>query len=400
MKREDDAPMQTLIIVGTGLAGYNLAREWRKRAPQDRLIMISRDAGHSYSKPLLSTAFAKGKGAEDLVMARREAMAGQLAAEILTAELRHIDTAARQIELADGQRLAYDHLVLALGADPFRPPLAGNGAASVLSVNDLEDYARLRAALQGRRKVLILGGGLIGCEFANDLLQGGFSVDLVEPAGRLLPALLPAAAASALAQALTDAGVRLHLHAEGWAVAVHHLDQGLRVEFRDGSHLDTEVVVSAIGLRPRIALAQAAGLSCARGIRVDRYLRTSAAHVYALGDCAEVEGLLLPYVLPLMAQARALAQTLSAMSTPVHYPAMPVQVKTSVCPVVVAPVAADSVGEWSVAGQGQDLRLLFHDSSGQLRGFVLLGQAAGQAADKAALQKQLPNLLPVESEHE
>ncbi len=391
--------MQTLIIVGTGLAGYNLAREWRKRAPQDRLIMISRDAGHSYSKPLLSTAFAKGKDAEGLVMVRREAMAEQLKAEILSTELRHIDTAARQVELADGQRLTYDHLVLALGADPFRPPLAGDGAAAVLSVNDLEDYARLRATLQGRQKVLILGGGLIGCEFANDLLQGGFSVDLVEPAGRLLSSLLPAAAAQVLAQALSDAGVRLHLHAEGWAVAAHRHEGGLRVEFRDGSHLDSDVVISAIGLRPRIALAQAAGLACARGIRVDRYLRTSAEHVYALGDCAEVEGLLLPYVLPLMAQARALAQTLSATPTPVQYAAMPVQVKTSVCPVVVAPVAADSVGVWSVEGEGRDLRLLFHDTAGQLRGFVLLGQAAAQAADKSALQKQLPDLLPQESAH-
>ncbi len=387
--------MQPLLIVGTGLAGYNLAREWRKRDPQRPLIMLSRDAGHSYSKPMLSTGFAKAKTAAGLIMAERTAMAEQLQAEIIQAELRAIDVDARQLTLADGRRLAYGDLVLALGADPFRPPLAGDAADAVLSVNDLEDYARLRERLQGRQRVLILGGGLIGCEFANDLLQGGFQVDLVEPAGRLLPALLPAQASAALEQALRAGGVQLHLQAGQLAVAVHHQEGGLRVEFRDGSSLTAEVVIAAIGLRPRIALAQAAGLACARGIKVDRYLQSSAAQVYALGDCAEVEGLLLPYVLPLMAQARVLAQTLSAQRTEVQYPAMPVQVKTSVCPVVVAPVAADRPGRWTCEGQGQDLRLLFHDPQGQLQGFVLLGQAAAQAADKAALQKQLPALLPV-----
>jgi len=149
-------------------------------------------------------------------------------------------------------------------------------------------------------------------------------------------------------------------------------------------------VVSAIGLRPRVDLAAAAGLQTSRGILVDRELKTSHANIYALGDCAEVDGLNLLYVMPLMSCARALAQTLAGTPTAVKYGPMPITVKTPVCPLVVSPPPRGTNGVWSVEGQGADIKALCHDADGNLLGYALTGTAV---MEKLALNKTLPALL-------
>jgi len=149
-------------------------------------------------------------------------------------------------------------------------------------------------------------------------------------------------------------------------------------------------VVSAIGLRPRVDLAAAAGLQTGRGIVVDRHLQTSHANIFALGDCAEVDGLNLLYVMPLMSCARALAQTLAGNPTAVSYGPMPITVKTPVCPLVVSPVPRGMEGVWTVEGQGADIKALCRDTSGNLLGYALTGTAV---MEKMALNKGLPSLL-------
>jgi rubredoxin-NAD+ reductase len=162
----------------------------------------------------------------------------------------------------------------------------------------------------------------------------------------------------------------------------------------DGTEIQGDIVLSAIGLRPRIALAKEAGLTVNRGIVVDKTLATSQPDIYALGDCAEVEGLVLPYVLPLMAGARALAKTLSGQETALNYPAMPVQVKTPVCPVVVAPVFPHMQGTWQLEAQdGNNVKMMFKSAEGQLLGYALIGSFAADAALKAELAKQIPAWL-------
>jgi rubredoxin-NAD+ reductase len=166
-----------------------------------------------------------------------------------------------------------------------------------------------------------------------------------------------------------------------------HPFEHLTVQFA-GCALHGEV--SAVGLRPRIDLAAAAGLAVNRGVMVDRQLRTSHANIYALGDCAEVDGLNLLYVMPLMACARALAQTLVGQPTAVRYGAMPVTVKTPVCPLVVSPPPRGLQGEWTVEGSGSDIKALYRDASGALLGYALTGAAV---QEKLALNKLLPALL-------
>ncbi|MGP1679180.1 MAG: FAD-dependent oxidoreductase [Burkholderiales bacterium] len=288
---------------------------------------------------------------------------------------------------AGGAAIRYSKLVLALGADPIALPLQGDAAHEVMRVNDLAAYARFRAGIEGKKTVALLGAGLIGSEFANDLAAVGYGVRVVDPAPRPLGRLLPDAAAERVQLALAAMGVVWHLG--NTARAVSRTASGLRVELEDGTVLVADAVLSAVGLRPRTQLAQRAGLRIKRGIVTDRLLQTSAADVYALGDCAEVDGQSLPYVLPLMQAARALAKTLAGTATPVVYPAMPVVVKTPAMPVVVCPPPA-LPGTWKLQQDAGGIEARFDDPSGKLLGFALVGAAT---VHKQALTKLAPPVL-------
>ena len=377
-----------VVIIGTGLAGYNLAREFRKLDGETPLLLITADDGRSYSKPMLSTGFAKQKDADGLCMAEPGAMAEQLKAEVRThTRISGIDPGHNRLWIGE-EAVEYRDLVLAWGAQTVQVPIEGDGADWVFPINDLEDYARFRAAAAGKQRVLILGAGLIGCEFANDMSLGGFQVDVVAPCEQIMPTLLHPAAAAAVQAGLQGLGVRFHL-----GPVLTRLQQegdGLEAHLSDGSVIACDLVVSAIGLRPRTDLAAAAGLQINRGVAVDRQLRTSHGNIYALGDCAEVEGINLLYVMPLMACARALAQTLAGNPTTVSYGPMPITVKTPACPLVVSPAPQGREGTWQVEGQGSDLKVLCHAADGQLLGYALTGSAV---MEKLALNRQLPALM-------
>ncbi|RAU48610.1 MULTISPECIES: FAD-dependent oxidoreductase [unclassified Pseudomonas] len=377
-----------VVIIGTGLAGYNLAREFRKLDSETPLLLITADDGRSYSKPMLSTGFGKSKDADGLSMAEPGAMADQLKAEVRThTRVSGIDPGHKRLWIGE-EAVYYRDLVLAWGAETVRVPVEGDASDAIFPINDLEDYARFRLAALGKRRVLILGVGLIGCEFANDLMLGGYQVDLVAPCEQVMPTLLHPAAAAAVQAGLESIGGRFHL---GPVLSrLLRTEEGLEAHLSDGQVLRCDLVVSAVGLRPRVDLAAAAGLETSRGVVVDRYLKTSHANIYALGDCAEVDGLNLLYVMPLMSCARALAQTLTGTPTAVKYGPMPVTVKTPVCPLVVSPVPKGREGAWSVEGQGADIKALCRDVDGNLLGYALTGAAV---MDKLALNKVLPPLL-------
>ncbi len=377
-----------VVIIGTGLAGCNLAREFRKLDSETPLLLITADDGRSYSKPMLSTGFGKNKDADGLSMAEPGAMAEQLKAEVRThTRISGIDAGHKRLWIGE-EAVPYRDLILAWGAETVRVPIEGDGAELVFPINDLEDYARFRAAAAGKRRVLVLGAGLIGCEFANDLILGGYEVQLVAPCEQVMPMLLHPAAAAAVQAGLESIGAKFHLGPV--LTRLEKVADGLEAHLSDGQIIPCDVVVSAIGLRPRIDLAAAAGVQINRGVMVDRYLKTSHANIYALGDCAEVDGLNLLYVMPLMSCARALAQTLAGNPTAVSYGPMPITVKTPVCPLVVSPPPRGSEGIWSVEGQGADIKALCHSAEGQLLGYALTG---GAVMEKLALNKQLPPLL-------
>ena len=382
-----------LVIVGTGLAGWTLAREFRKLDPNTPIVLISRDEGAFYSKPMLSNALAGGRSPASLVTTPAAAAAEAIQATVLAQrEVVRIDTVARSVVL-DDRVVPYRALVLAVGADPIRLPLQGNASDQVFSVNDLVDYGHFHAALTTGAHVTLLGAGLIGCEFANDLTIAGYQVDVVDLAPLPLGRLVPERVGRAMQVALSAAGVGFHLGAS--VRSVHRDGARLVVEFVVGGstqagsiqagmtevrRLSTDLVLSAVGLQPRTALAAAAGLTVDRGIVVDAMLRTNAPDVYALGDCAQVDGQVMPYVLPLMTGARALAKTLTGTPTVVIYPVMPVAVKTPAFPLSVVPAPQGIKGEWSFLESDGGLEGHFKDREERLRGFVLGGTATSRRA--------------------
>jgi len=188
-----------------------------------------------------------------------------------------------------------------------------------------------------------------------------------------------------LKNALSALGV--HWHFGRVVKRIENIGKGYRLLFSDHEMIETDLVLSAIGLRPRIELAQQAGLAVNQGIMVNRYLQTTDTHIFALGDCAEVEGIVLPYILPLMNAARALAKTLAGQPTLVEYPAMPIVVKTPACPTVISPPRNNSEGSWEFSGSGQDTKALFYSPQRELLGCILMGKTT---SERLALAKILP----------
>jgi rubredoxin-NAD+ reductase len=337
---------------------------------------------------MLSNALAQGKTAESLVTTAAAEMAIQLGITLLPhTGVIGIDRERKELQTSAGV-IEYSRLVLALGADPIRLPLQGDAADAVLSVNDLAGYARFRGALTSAKQVAIIGGGLIGCEFANDLANAGYAVTVIDPTAYPLSGLMPEAAGRQLLAPLASLGVTWR-----FGVAVKAVDRdpaGYALTLTDGSSLHADMVLSAVGLRPRIELARSAGLAVNRGIVVDAQLRSGDADIFALGDCAEIEGRVQPYVLPLMHAARTLAQVLAGKDARVEFPAMPVVVKTPAHPVAVLPVARDAKGEWKILAEGPEIKpgikLVFFDAKNQLNGFVLTG---AYAAERSEMTKQL-----------
>lgn len=400
--------MKPIVIIGAGMAGFAVAREFRKLNKETPLVMLTADAGGFYAKPMLSNAFAQNKQAEQLVTKTALQMATELNATVHAGTpVLAIHTDQKAIAI-DGATLEYDQLVLAVGAQPIRLTIDGDGAAQVLSVNHVSDYARFRALVAlpkhaGAARVTILGAGLIGCEFADDLAGAGHLVTLIDPNPLPLAALAAPALSSGLEVALRARGIVLKLATTATRIDCHN--DSFRVSLADGSTVDTDIVLSAVGLRPDLTIAKAAGLATAAGILVDVNGQTSAADVYAVGDCAEYTTdsgcRTLPYVAPLMTAARAIARTLTGTPTAIEFLATPVIVKTPCFPIALVspPQQAMRTGRWLSDDSTEHTVCRFYDAHDVMVGFcvapqnaairTLLLAAMGQTA--AALSNPVPD---------
>lgn len=349
--------LDPIIIIGAGLAGWTTARELRKLDPSTPVLLITADSGDFYAKPSLSNALQQKRTPAQLVTTAAAKMAQTHNVRVLAhTRVLAVDPATRTLRTTQGD-FQYRQLVLATGAQPIRLPLAGDAFDQVQSINSLGDFAdfyqRLTRADQAGdqaqsrpRHVLIMGAGLIGCEFANDLAAAGYRVTVVDPSVGPMAALLPSAASAQLQQALTDLGVRWHFGATvkalNWAPTGSSEPAGaaptLQVELSNGQLALEDIVLSAIGLKADLSLAQAGGLVCERAVVADATLQSSSPGIYALGDSAQYAsgrwgaaldaaaapvagGRTLPYVMPIMSAARALAATLAGHADRRGFPA-------------------------------------------------------------------------------
>lgn len=368
----------TTIIIGTGLAGYNLAKELRKGDTTRKLLLITEDDGHFYSKPQLSAALHNEKTPDSLVITPVETMREQLQAQIRTfTQVMSLDPAAKSIQVQvvgaqdEPETLFYTDLIFAVGAMP-KPLLPLNEVSAHYRINNLMDYRHFLSATTEAKHITIIGSGLVGCEFAHDLCKKQVAVTVVTPDPYPLYNLVPAPVGEALQKALEEKGVAFETNI-GIAGAEQH-EEHVCLLFADGSTLNTHCVLSAIGLSPNVTLAKAANIEVKQGIVVNDFLETSHPHIYALGDCAEIDGVCRQYVAPLLQSARALAQTLMGQPTAVTMPTTAISLKTSHYPVVIFPATGE--GAWEFEHYVDGVKALYHDHSGMLTGYVLCGSQA------------------------
>jgi rubredoxin---NAD+ reductase len=387
--------MNPLIIIGAGMAGFTVAREFRKLDPTTPILLITADDGGYYAKPMLSNALAQNKSAAQLLNQTMAQMSAQLQCTILPhTRVQALNTTSQTVSTAS-ETFVYSQLVLALGAQPIRLSFGGNAADQLMSVNHLDDYAQFRQRLEhipGKARVALLGAGLIGCEFADDLAGAGYQVNLVDPNRLPMALLAPPSISQGLQAALVARGVQMHLGTI--ATEINHHDAALQVCLANGEVLEVDVVLSAVGLQAEIRLAQAAQIKTERGIVLDPYGQTSAPEVYAIGDCAQYTSeqgysRTLPYIAPIMAAGRALAKTLTGTPTIIDIKPAPVIVKTPSYPIALVAPAANTLGKWEDEMQGAAQVSRFYASNGRMAGFALAPQESGLRQNLLAqLQQQ------------
>ncbi|MFG2057757.1 FAD-dependent oxidoreductase [Micromonospora sp. NPDC048930] len=368
-----------VIIVGYGMAGARLAAELHARDGDQKVTVLGAEPHRAYNRIMLSTLLAGKIGEQDVELAE---VAGQGVDVRTGAAVTAIDRAAREVRTADGDRIGYDHLVLATGSRALVPPLPGLDPLPerVVPFRTLDDCRRILAAARGARSALVLGGGLLGLEAARGLAARGLDVTVVHPVGHLMERQLDPAAGAVLAGTLAGLGVRTALAVPAVGVAAE--GDRVRLDLADGRALTADLLVLSCGVRPDTALAAEAGLAVDRGVVVDDRMRTSDRRISAIGDCAQHDGTLTGLVAPAWAQARVVAEVLTGADRSARYRPRPVVTRLKAAGIDLAAMgdAADPsspesgpVEELTFAdpARGTYARLRIRDE--RLTGAILLG---------------------------
>ncbi len=364
-----------ILVIGSGQAGVSVLRALRKGNASLELALVTADSGDFYAKPLLSNAFTQQKSPPQLITQPLETLIESLKCTAFPrTRAIAIDRPRQQLVTSLGP-FDYDILVLATGASPVQTAVPKDSFSLIHRVNDLASYLQFRHALAAAgatADVVILGSGLVGCEFANDLIEVGHRVAMVSPDDYPLQRLLPPKAGQALRDALVQRGVRFYFGATATQLEWRSWNTQY-VTLSQGETLTAHVVLSAQGLSPQSDLAHAAGLTTDPAIVTDAWGRTSDPQIYALGDCARIDGQWLPYIAPILHAAKAMAATICGQPTPIRYPPLPIVIKTPALPLVVAPPTGR--GDWHWLESTGGLHGEWRDEQGHLHGFILGGNA-------------------------
>lgn len=377
-----------IVVIGSGFAAQQLVKSLRKLDAEQPIRLITADSGDEYNKPDLSHVVSRGCAAAAMTRQSGSDFAEQQRIALLPhCPVLGIDP-ARRLVLTEQGEFPYGQLVLASGASAVRPELPGS--EHLVTLNSQQEYAAAEGAIQQARRILVLGAGLIGCELAMDMASAGKEVTLVDLAHSPLSTLMPAALSQPLQQALREQGVKLQLGTGIAEIAPQDPDRpdyGLQVTLSDGRVSAQDLVIAAIGLKPNLTLAQAAGLEVGLGIRVDERLQTSDPHIFALGDCVQWQGQLLPFLQPIVLGANALARTLLGTPTPLTLPPMLVKVKTPRYPLQLAGRTRGEDLAWQCRWNSHGMVAEAHGEDGELCGFVVGGD---QMSAAFPLLRQLP----------
>ncbi len=362
--------VRQIAVVGAGMAAARLTSQLLARDPSAAITLFGDEAHAPYNRALLADVLT-GRYAADAIHLPASSAQVRTGVEVVA-----VDTAARTLELADGEIAAYDTLVFATGSNPVLPPIrnlhctsnTGEGGelkAGVHAFRTLADCARLAEAVPDAKRAVVIGGGILGVSAARALAALGLPVEIVHQAPYLMERHLDEDGSAALQRALAELGVVVY--AENRAKSVYGTDRAAGVELANGYRLDADLVVLACGVRPRVGLARAAGLEVRTGIVVDDRLATSAPDVYAIGDCTEHRGLVHGLAGPAWEQADVLAAHLCGADA--AYPGSRVLARLTAGPVEIA-----AFGDVDPAdGTDHDVIRLADPTRGSYKKLVLRG---------------------------
>ncbi|MEE1867913.1 NADH:flavorubredoxin reductase NorW [Pseudomonas auratipiscis] len=371
-----------IVIVGSGFAARQVVKNLRKLDSDVPIRLIAADTCDEYNKPDLSHVISLKQSADDMTRQSAGDFAEMYRLTLNShCQLTAIDRENKRI-VAGNESFAYDKLILATGAQAIVPPIPGR--EWMVTLNSQQEYRRAQEALREAQRVLILGAGLIGTELAMDANRAGKQVILLDKCHSLLASLLPVEVSSRLQHRLCQMGVEM-LFNQGLE-SIEKTNDGLLATLSNGRRITTDVIIASIGLKPDTTIAAQAGLWVDRGIEVDERMCTSDPHIFAVGDCAQIQGKLLPFLQPIQLSAMALARNVLGGNENVKFPAMLVKVKTPEMPLHLAGETSRKDLQWQISLESQGLIARGLDMDGQLRAFVVSEDQMKQAF---ALLRQL-----------
>jgi 3-phenylpropionate/trans-cinnamate dioxygenase ferredoxin reductase subunit len=276
--------VSSIVIVGGGQAGAQAVDTLRREGFDGRLVLVCDEPELPYQRPPLSKKFLSAELAADRLLFRHRSFYEEHRVELmLGVRAERLDTQLRQIQLSDGAALAYDRLLLCLGAESRRLTCPGKDLVGVHYLRNLADVAPIRAAFKPGARAVVIGGGYIGLETAATARKMGCEVTVLEMADRVMNRVVAPCVSQYFAAEHRAHGI--DLRCEVRVVAVHGRDRAEHVVCADGSRYSADIVIVGVGAVANTGLAESAGLACDNGIWVDEYCRTSVPDIYAAGDC-------------------------------------------------------------------------------------------------------------------
>src|ERR1700733_1510770 len=275
----------TVLIAGAGHAGFQIAASLRQHGYGERVCLINDEAHLPYQRPPLSKAYLKGEGRPDSLMFRPDKFYRDQTIELIADRAVSIDRAARRLLLASGATLDYGHLVLATGARNRLLDIPNANLEAVRYLRILDESEALRQRIVSGQRVVVIGAGFIGLEFAATARAKGLEVDVLELGSRVMARAVTAEISEFFQARHTAAGIRIHLGVQATSIESDGTNVA-GVSLSDGRHIPADLVVVGVGVLPNVELAHEAGLPVAAGIIVDEQLLTSDPDISAIGDCA------------------------------------------------------------------------------------------------------------------
>lgn len=303
---------EKLVLIGNGMAGVRTLEELLKLAPEKYDITVFGDEPYgNYNRIMLSPVLAGDKTIDQIMINDRQWYIDNGITLHAGKKINHINRVRRQVETAEGEVFEYDRLLLATGSRPFMLPLPGRDLPGVISFRDIADVDTMLETAKSFKKAVVIGGGLLGLEAANGLMIQGMEVTVVHIADVLMNQQLDKPASDLMLNELQAKGLKFLMSHE--TAAIEGKKRVEKVVFKNGTEIDTDLVVMAVGIRPNIELAQSAGIHCERGIVVDDTMQTFDPKVYAVGECVQHRGATFGLVAPLFEQAKVCANHLAQM---------------------------------------------------------------------------------------